>query len=81
MTKILIIEDEVELRESVVDWLYFEDFTVFQAENGRAGFDLAIRELPDIIISDVMMPEVDGYKVLQELRAHPETAAIPFIFL
>ena len=81
MTKILIIEDEMELRESVVDWLLFEDFIVLQAENGRIGIELAVRELPDIILSDVMMPEVDGYEVLQALRAHRETAVIPFIFL
>lgn len=81
MTKILVIEDEIELREAVVDWLQFEDFTVFQAGNGRTGIALAIQQLPDIIISDVMMPELDGYQVLQEMRTRPETAVIPFIFL
>ncbi|MEZ4590415.1 MAG: hybrid sensor histidine kinase/response regulator [Chloroflexota bacterium] len=81
MTKILVIEDEIELREAVADWLQFEDFTVFQAGNGRNGIAVAVQELPDIIISDVMMPELDGYQVLQEMRARPETAVIPFIFL
>ncbi|MCA9918501.1 MAG: hybrid sensor histidine kinase/response regulator [Anaerolineales bacterium] len=81
MTKILIIEDEIELRESVVDWLLFEDFIVLQAGDGRIGVDLAMQELPDIIISDVMMPGMDGYEVLNELHAHRETATIPFIFL
>lgn len=81
MNKILVIEDEVELREAVADWLKFEAFTVFQAGNGRKGIALAVEELPDLIISDVIMPEMDGYQVLQELRTRRETAVIPFIFL
>jgi CheY-like chemotaxis protein len=54
---------------------------VVAAENGRAGLELARREKPDLILCDVMMPELDGYGVLEKLRADPATATLPFIFL
>lgn len=61
--------------------LGFEGFEVEGAENGRAGVEAARRLRPDLIISDIMMPQLDGYGVLAELRADPDTATIPFIFL
>ncbi len=81
MARILIIEDEEPLREEVCEWLTFEGHEVLSAGNGRAGIELALQEKPDLIMSDIAMPEVDGYRVLLELRTQPETALTPFIFL
>ena len=81
MPKILVIEDELALLEEVLDILWFEDFEAIGAENGLDGVEKARQFLPDLIICDIMMPKLDGYGVLEELRAQPETGAIPFIFL
>jgi DNA-binding NarL/FixJ family response regulator len=79
--KILVIEDEPEMRRNLATILRMEKFEVSQAENGRAGLELAKKELPDLILCDVMMPELDGHGVLQALREDSKTANIPFIFL
>jgi CRP-like cAMP-binding protein/CheY-like chemotaxis protein len=79
--KILIIEDNTDIRENVVEILELAGYTVFEADNGKAGVGLAIKNLPDVILCDIMMPELDGYGVLYMLNKNPETAAIPFIFL
>jgi two-component system, sensor histidine kinase and response regulator len=81
MTKILVIEDERALLEEVMDVLGFEGYETIGAENGRIGVQLAKEQQPDLIISDIMMPELDGYGVLLELHADPETMTIPFIFV
>lgn len=81
MTKILVIEDETPVRASIVDLLKMEDFETVSAENGLIGFGLAKKELPDLIICDVVMPEMDGYEVLNLLHQDPCTEGIPFIFL
>lgn len=81
MTKILVIEDERILRKSLVRLLCAEGFDVISAENGRIGIDLAKKESPKLILCDLMMPEVDGYEVLSQLQANPDTASIPFICL
>ncbi|MBD2411588.1 diguanylate cyclase [Nostoc calcicola FACHB-389] len=81
MPKILIIEDEESVRENILDLLEAEDFETIAAANGRIGVDLAISEVPDLILCDMMMPELDGYGVLTALRQDPTTATIPFIFL
>jgi two-component system, sensor histidine kinase and response regulator len=81
MTKILIIEDEAILRDEVAEWLTFEAYDVVTAENGVVGIETALRELPDLIISDITMPRLDGYGVLLEMRANPSTAHIPFILI
>lgn len=81
MTLILVIEDEEIVRANILELLESESFKAIGAENGREGVELASLHLPDLIISDVMMPELDGYGVLKALRATPETARIPFIFL
>ena len=81
MKKILVIEDEEQVRENLVDLLDAEDYEAIGAENGRVGVSRATGDLPDLILCDVMMPELDGYGVIDELRKNPETAAIPFIFL
>ena len=79
--KILVIEDEPEMRRNLATILKLEKFNVVQAENGRAGVETARKELPDLILCDVMMPEMDGHAVLQALRENPKTVTTPFIFL
>ncbi|WP_413172704.1 EAL domain-containing protein [Anabaena azotica] len=81
MPKILVIEDEESVRENLLDLLQAEDFETISADNGQIGFDLAISQLPDLILCDMMMPQLDGYGVLTALRKEPLTATIPFIFL
>ncbi|MEO3407762.1 response regulator [Mucilaginibacter sp. CAU 1740] len=79
--KILIIEDNNDIRENVVEILELAGYTVFDADNGKTGVEVAVKNLPDVILCDIMMPELDGYGVLYLLNKNPETAAIPFIFL
>lgn len=81
MKKILVIEDEPETRDNLVLMLTMEGFTPLAAPNGRKGVELAQRELPDLILCDVSMPELDGYGVLDALRLDELTVSIPFIFL
>jgi DNA-binding NarL/FixJ family response regulator len=81
MTRILIIEDDAQTRENIEIILQMENHRVFTARDGRIGLELARREKPDLIVCDLMMPEIDGHGVLRALRADSETAAIPFIFL
>lgn len=81
MKTILIIEDEPEMRRNLATILRLEKYNPLSAENGRIGVETALREKPDLILCDVMMPELDGYGVIQELREHTATRATPFIFL
>ena len=81
MKKILLIEDEPQTRENLALILRMEGFEAVTASNGRLGLEAATREKPDVILCDVSMPELDGHGVLRALRAAPETASIPFIFL
>src|SRR5574341_351543 len=81
MKKILIIEDEPEMRRNLAMILKLEKFQVLTAENGRRGVEMALAEKPDLIICDVMMPELDGYGVLHQLRQERATAGTPFMFL
>lgn len=81
MKKILVIEDEPEMRRNLLTILKLEKFAALGAENGRAGLELVERERPDLILCDVMMPELDGRGVLAALRESEATASIPFIFL
>jgi len=81
MKTILIIEDEPEMRRNLATILRLEEFHAITAENGRQGIEMARSKSPDLILCDVMMPELDGYGVLRELRAESSTEATPFIFL
>ncbi len=81
MTKILVIEDEPQMRQNLCTILKMEGFAFVAAENGRQGLELVATELPDLILCDVMMPELDGYGVLEALRKDKATVGIPFIFL
>jgi DNA-binding NarL/FixJ family response regulator len=81
MKKILVIEDEPEMLRNLTTILRLEKFHALPAANGRIGLELTKKEKPDLILCDVMMPELDGYGVLAALRADTQTVAIPFIFL
>ena len=81
MKKILIIEDEPEMRRNIATILRLEKYQPITAEHGQAGLQLALNEKPDLVLCDVMMPELDGYGVLKALRAQTATEATPFIFL
>jgi two-component system sensor histidine kinase/response regulator len=79
--KILVVEDSDDLRENIISLLEINDYEVIVAENGYDGLQLAIKEIPDLIISDRMMPVMEGTQMLQELRNNSITSNIPFIFL
>ncbi|MEN7548371.1 response regulator [Rapidithrix thailandica] len=79
--KILLIEDNPEMRENTAEILELSNFEVITAENGKVGVESAKKVKPDLIICDIMMPELDGFGVLFILSKEPETASIPFIFL
>jgi DNA-binding NarL/FixJ family response regulator len=81
MKKILVIEDEPEMRRNITTLLRYYDYQTVAAENGRQGIELVRRERPDLILCDVMMPELDGHGVLQALQTDASLARIPFIFL
>ncbi len=81
MLRILTIEDEENIRDTIVETLSMEGFEVIQAENGKVGLKLAQKHLPDLILCDVLMPELDGYDVLRQLNQNRQTQGIPFIFL
>lgn len=79
--KILLIEDNADMRENTSEILELADYEVLTASNGKEGVEKAKKELPDLIICDIMMPELDGYGVLFMLSKGADTAKIPFIFL
>lgn len=81
MKKILLIEDNPEINENTSEILELAGYQVVSAQNGKIGVDLAQKEKPDLIICDIMMPELDGYGVLHILSKKTETSNIPFIFL
>lgn len=81
MKKILIIEDNEDIRENTAEILELDGFETITAPNGKVGIEKALSEHPDLIICDIMMPELDGYGVLHILGKKDETAGIPFIFL
>jgi CheY-like chemotaxis protein len=78
---ILVIEDNLDIRENIVEILELAAYTVHSANNGQTGLALAFQHLPDMILCDIMMPEMDGHAVLAFVRQHAQLAAIPFIFL
>lgn len=81
MKNILLIEDNLEVRENTAEILELAGYQVVAAPNGKVGVELAQKNIPDLIVCDIMMPELDGYGVLHILSKKVETAAIPFIFL
>ncbi|SMD31953.1 cAMP-binding domain of CRP or a regulatory subunit of cAMP-dependent protein kinases [Reichenbachiella faecimaris] len=81
MNKILLIEDNVEVRENTAEILELSGYKVMVASNGKEGLDILKSIKPDLIICDIMMPVLDGYGVLHIVSKNPSTAHIPFIFL
>lgn len=81
MTKVLLIEDNPEVRENTAEILSLANYEAITAKDGKEGVELAQKLLPDLIVCDIMMPELDGYGVLHILGKKPDTARIPFIFL
>lgn len=81
MTKILVIEDEAETRDIFLRCLAFEEFSAVGAKDGATGIQLANRYRPDLIVCDIMMPDMDGYGVLRSLRSQKSMLTVPFIFL
>ncbi|MFT3705585.1 MAG: response regulator [Agriterribacter sp.] len=81
MKSILVIEDNTDIRENTAEILELAGYKAMTAENGKRGVELALKQKPDIIVCDIMMPELDGYGVLHLLRKNAETQHIPFIFL
>ena len=81
MSKILVVDDDISINELIKVNLALNGYTVFQAFDGTSGFASAKQELPDLIILDVMMPEVDGYTVAQRIRQNESTKDIPILML
>lgn len=81
MTKILVIENDQQVRNMFLKRLEEEGLDAFGAENGLVGVHRASEQLPNLIISEIIMPELNGYGVLQALRENPSTAIIPLIFV
>ncbi|MPR31875.1 response regulator [Salmonirosea aquatica] len=81
MKTILLIEDNEIIRENTAEILEMTGYLVRTAANGKAGVQLALEDRPDLVICDIMMPELDGYGVLHIFNKNPELAGIPFIFL
>src|SRR4029079_7916655 len=81
MKSVLVIDDNKDIRENTAEILDLAGYKTFTAENGKKGVEVAIKERPDVIVCDIMMPELDGYGVLHLLRKNQETQNIPFIFL
>lgn len=78
---VLLIEDNVEMAENICSILKLADYNVLSAANGKQGIEIAQKQIPDLIICDIMMPELDGYGVLHILNKDPALSNIPFIFL
>jgi CheY-like chemotaxis protein len=81
MKKILVIEDEDSIRENIYDVLSLNDFEIFTAENGIEGVRLATKINPDLILCDIMMPQMDGYDVLDAIKGDEKSIFTPFIFI
>ncbi|PQJ77611.1 histidine kinase [Polaribacter glomeratus] len=81
MYTILIVEDTLAIRDEIFDILIMEGYIVFKAENGKVGFEMALKENPDLIISDILMPNLSGFEMLDKLQKHQKTRDIPLIFL
>ena len=80
-TKVLIVDDETEFCRTVASYLRTHEFTTYEASNGIQALEILEKVLPDLIILDVMMPEMDGFELLKKLKATPHYSQIPVIML
>lgn len=81
MAKILLIEDEEALQKALTRALEIEGFNVVSAYDGKAGLELAQKENPDLILLDLILPQMDGFEVLRGIKSSPEAKNIPIIIL
>lgn len=81
MVKILVVEDEREIRENILQILQLNNYEAMGVENGKVAWEVALESPPDLIICDVMMPEMDGYQLIERLRIEEKTLMIPCIFV
>ena len=81
MIKILLVEDNKEIRENTAEILELANYTLVSAQNGKVGYEMAVKENPDLIICDIMMPVLDGYGLLHLISRNESLRGIPFIFL
>lgn len=81
MKTVLVVDDNPDIRENTTEILELAGYKTFSAENGKKGVDIALKEKPDVIVCDIMMPDLDGYGVLHLLRKNDATRHTPFIFL
>jgi CRP/FNR family cyclic AMP-dependent transcriptional regulator len=81
MTKILLVEDNKEIRENTGEILELANYTIVTAANGKEGYEIALKEKPDLIVCDIMMPVLDGYGLLHLINKNENLKTIPFIFL
>lgn len=79
--KILVIEDNNDVRENLTELLTLSGYETYSAPNGKLGVEAAVKHVPDLILCDIMMPEMDGYTVLRILSKNDTTSMIPFLFL
>jgi CheY-like chemotaxis protein len=79
--KVLVIEDNYEILENTLEILELQGYEAIGAHNGREGIEKIFEYIPDIVLSDIMMPEADGYEVLNAMLSDQRTAKIPFVFL
>jgi signal transduction histidine kinase len=78
---ILVVEDEISLRENIQETLELNNYRILTAGNGAEAIKMCKNEVPDLVLSDIMMPVMDGYKMLEEFQKDPRTSSVPFIFL
>lgn len=80
-TQLLVIEDDLQIRNNLTELLTLQGYEVDAASNGHEGIERAQSSRPDLILCDVMMPQINGYQVLEAIRTDRSLSAIPFIFL
>ena len=80
MKRILLVDDNIAIRENTSELLELSHYTVLSACNGQEGLDIALKEKPDLILCDIMMPEIDGFHFLRLLRMKSSFEKTPFIF-
>ncbi len=81
MKQILVVDDEKDLREAIVNLLHYEGYGTIEADNGLSALELAKKVKPDLIISDIMMPNINGFILSEMLREDPSVAGIPMILI
>ncbi|MES2695938.1 MAG: response regulator transcription factor [Verrucomicrobiota bacterium] len=79
--RILVIDDDAKLRSHYAELLRLDGYEIIEARNGREGVDRAKSDVPDLVLCDITMPEMNGHRVLEALRNEPRTAHLPFVFL